>query len=472
MAKRAIPACILFLTCLAGPAQAELELPALFTDHMVLQRQRPVPVWGWAKAGTEVTVTLAGEKAKATAADDGRWRADLPPMGAGGPHTLTVSSGDGSVSVEDVLVGEVWLCSGQSNMEFALRSAASASEAVSAADHPKMRLYEIPRLAAEEVQRDLQKDVQWRVCRPETAKGFTAVGYFFGRRLRKALDVPIGLIQSAWGGSAAEAWTSMEALRSKPLLKPIAARAGKIGSPNRTPARLHNAMLRPLMPFAFRGAVWYQGEANVGRAYQYRSLLPTMIRNWRDLWGQGDFPFYFVQIAPFDYGDRGSLPILWESQALTHRMVPNTGVAVINDHGNPENIHPKRKRPVGERLARWALARDYGRDIVPSGPLFRSLTVEGNKAIVRFDHTADGLKTRDGEPPTHFRIAGRDRSFHAATARIEGDTVVVSADAVPHPVAVRFAWEDVASPNLVNSEGLPASAFRTDDWPAPTADKQ
>jgi len=463
---------LLILSACAG-ARADVDLPDLFSDHAVLQRGRPIPVWGRANADRRVTVSLNDHERTDRAGEDGRWRVDLPAMEAGGPYKLVIE-GKGRTVVEDVMVGEVWVCSGQSNMEWPLRNTKGAHEreAVVNASHDRLRLFELPHMGALKPRRRLRQSVRWTLSEPKTAAGFSAVAYHFGRRLQQVLEggsdgskpVPVGLIQSAWGGSRAEAWTSRQALAARPELEPFLSKIGEIGASRHKPTVLYNAMIHPLVPFAVRGVIWYQGESNVHRPYTYRTLFPVMIRDWRDRWGQGDLPFYFVQLAPYDYGGNGRLPLLWEAQLMTHRLLSRTGIAVINDLGNPDDIHPRSKRPVGRRLARWALKRTYGREGVPSGPLFERLAIRGDRAVVYFRHTGDGLRTRVGTDLEQFRIAGRDRTFHNATARVKKDTVVVRSKKVEHPVAVRYAWSDVTSPNLINSEGLPASAFRTDGW--------
>ncbi len=465
---------ILVLFVFADVSHADVKLPQLFSDHMVLQRNRPIPVWGQAAPDQRVKVSLNDSSQSTRANENGRWRVDLPAMNAGGPHRLIVEAND-RTEIQDVLIGDVWLCSGQSNMEWPLKKTDEAKQqnAVKQAKHNRIRLFELPHMASDEPQEFLQKSVNWTPTTPDTIANFSAVGYFFGRRLLHALngegngsdrDVPIGLIQSAWGGSKAEAWTSRQALNARPELRPIFKNMENVDRNRHTPTLLHNAMIRPLIPFGIRGAIWYQGESNMGNPFQYRTLFPAMIRDWRDRWGQGQFPFYLVQLAPYKYGDRGSLPVFWESQNLTHRILPRTGVAVINDIGNPDDIHPRTKQPVGERLARWALKQVYGRNILPSGPLFERMDVQNGRAVLHFKHTGEGLRTKSGTSLEEFEIAGPDRTFHQAKAHVKEDSVIVQSDEVEHPMAVRYAWDEVAEPNLVNSAGLPASSFRTDGW--------
>jgi sialate O-acetylesterase len=465
-------ACIALLSILAGrQGQADVRLPAVFGTDMVLQQQRPVPVWGWADAGEEVTVTLGDQQLSTQADDQGRWRVTLAALPAGGPHRLTVQ-GNNEVILENVLVGEVWVCSGQSNMEWPVRAVDNAEQEIAEADYPQIRQLAIPHQIAQNPQEDCQGS--WSVCSPDTVAGYTAVGYFFGRHLHRELQVPIGLINTSWGGTLAEAWTSREGLAVDPDFRPIFVRSEDFQprSPHQASV-LYNGMVHPLIPLAIRGAIWYKGESNVSRAEQYAELFPALIDDWREKWGQGDFPFLYVQLAPFRYGnqDPQACAELWEAQLRTLR-VPNTGMAVINDIGNTQDIHPRNKQDVGKRLALWALAETYGQQVDYSGPLYDYPTVEGNRIRIHFRHAEQGLSTRDDQPPSHLEIAGADRKFLPAKAEIDGATLVVSHPEITDPVAVRFAWRDDAEPNLTDTSGLPASPFRTDDFPMVTAGRQ
>jgi sialate O-acetylesterase len=367
-------------------------------------------------------------------------------------------SSDDSVTLENVLVGEVWICSGQSNMEMGVGEVKDGEAEIAAAAYPGIRLFWVPKERARQPARDV--DADWEVCSPKTLGaggwgGFSAAGYFFGRDLQKELKVPVGLIFSAWSGTPAEEWTSTEALAAEPTLKTLVGQY-EVSS-------LYNGMIAPLIPFAIRGAVWYQGEANVGRGAQYQVLLPTLIRNWRTNWHEGDFPFGIAQIAPFFYGGDGSAEAeVWEAQLMTVKKVPNTGIALTMDIGELDDIHPKNKQDVGHRLALWALAKVYQRPVVYSGPIYKSMAIERQRIRIAFDHVGGGLVSRDGQPLTDFMIAGADKQFLPATAEIDGPTVVVINDAVSNPVAVRFAFRGTAQPNLGNKEGLPAAPFRTD----------
>ena len=449
-------------------ARADVRLPKVFGDSMVLQRDVPVSIWGWAEVGEKVSVTLGEEEGEATAGDDGKWKIKLGCPPVGGPVTITVE-GKNTITLSDVLVGEVWVCSGQSNMQWAVRQAVNAEEEIAAANYPSIRLFTVKRAVAEERLDDCEGS--WTACTPESVGSFSAVGYFFGRSLHQELDVPVGLVNTSWGGTICEAWTSNEALQRDDDFKPILDRAANFNPKNPNQAsNLFNGMINPLIPLGIRGAIWYQGESNAKRAKQYRKLFPTMITDWRTNWGQGDFPFLFVQLAPFRYqkNDPACCAELWEAQLATLSL-PGTGMAVTTDVGNTKDIHPKNKQEVGRRLALWALAKNYGKDLVYSGPLYQAMSVDGGKIRIRFHHVGGGLVSRDAGPLSHFTICGPDKQFVPATATIDGDSIVVSSDRVSSPVAVRFAWRDDAEANLSNAEGLPASPFRTDDFEMVTA---
>ncbi len=539
-----------FLSSIA-PARADVRLPAIFGDHMVLQREAGVPVWGWASAGEKVTVTAGGATASATAGADGAWRVNLAKLAAADEPIDVTVAGANTVTFHDVLVGDVWVCSGQSNMEFQLGGgkygfggAHDAVDEIPKADHPTLRLFIVKKAIAFAPQTDCQGT--WKVCTPETAPYFSAVGYFFGREINAAEHVPVGLIGTYWGGTPAEAWTSEPALRAAPELSayadafdaaqknlpaataryqqqlakwkaqdPAAAKAWRAavakakadGSPPprepaavrrpiapdanpHAPTVLSNGMIAPIVPYAIRGAIWYQGEANAPKAAQYRTLFPAMIRDWRARWGQGDFPFLWVQLAaymprtpePTQAGD--GWPALREAQAMTLSL-PNTGQALAIDVGQANDIHPKDKVDVGHRLALAARRVAYGEDVADAGPTFKSMAVDDGKVRVTFVNVAGGLtiaaapSTQPGVAPTDpgtavkgFAIAGADHRFVWATATIEGqDTVVLSNPDVPAPVAVRYAWANNPEVNLYNKGRLPAVPFRTDDWAGQTAGK-
>ncbi len=452
---------------LSSAAQAELKMPAIFGSHMVLQREMPIPVWGWDSPGAEVTVTLGEAAAKAKAGSDGKWLVELPAQKAGGgPLQLTVS-GSSEKKFEDVLIGEVWLCSGQSNMEWVVASSDNAKEEIAAAKHPQIRHIKIPHAPADKPQSDVAAG-PWELCSPQTVARFTAVGYYFGRELRKELNVPIGLIGSNWGGTRIEPWTPPAGFKAVEALKDISSNLEKFPSKDQsgkvnhqTPLALYNGMIHPLVPYGICGAIWYQGESNNGEGMLYFEKMKALIAGWREVWKREDLPFYFVQLAPYTYGgDPTRLAAIWEAQTAA-LSIPHTGMAVTVDIGNIKNIHPANKQDVGKRLALWALADTYGKEgIVYSGPLFDSVQAEGNALRVSFKHAGSGLVTRDSQPLSWFEVAGEDGTFVKATAKIDGDTVVVSAAEVKSPQAVRYAWDQTAEPNLSNKEGLPASPFR------------
>lgn len=449
--------------------QAEVKVPAVFGSHMVLQRELPIPVWGWDAAGTEVTVTLEDAKATAKAGDDGKWQVNLPPQRAGGPYKLTVA-GSSTVAFEDVLVGEVWICSGQSNMEWTVSNSNNPQEEAAAANHPKIRHIKIEHVPADKPQTEVPTKTGWQVCTPETVPNFTAVGYFFGRNLQERLDVPIGLIGSNWGGTRIEPWTPPAGFKAVPALKDITDKLDTFPSKNdkgqinhQTPLALYNGMIAPLVPYGIRGAIWYQGESNNGEGMLYFEKMKALISGWRTLWNREDLPFLYVQLAPYKYGgDPTNLAGIWEAQTAA-LSIPYTGMAVTVDISNLTDIHPKNKQDVGKRLALWALAKTYGQTgLEYSGPLYKSQKIEGNKIRLEFDHVGTGLVARDGKPLSRFQIAGEDKKFADAKAEIDGTTVVVSGDGVAEPKFVRFGWHQEAEPNLSNKEGLPASPFRTD----------
>jgi sialate O-acetylesterase len=644
-----------------GPGMAKPFVSAMFGDEMVLQRGRPVPVWGWTTPGQTVVVTAQGKLATATAGRDGYWKATLDTLTVGAPFDLTVAGAAGQTQTfHDVLAGDVWVCSGQSNMEFGIGNLSNATDEIAAANYPQIRLFKVGHDVA--LEPHTQPQASWTVCTPDTIKqggwnGFSAVGYFFGRDLYQQLHVPIGLVESDWGGTPAEAWTSASALAKMPEFRSALAAldqkrtgatgqaasyaqqvdvwyrkndpgsvvstwadpsldtsawktmalptaweaagvpelsafdgvlwyrktvdlpaeaAGKaadlhlgpiddndttyvngvevgrtegyltprnytipagtlkaganviavrvldtggaggidgkaddmhldvsggtplslagdwiyrVGIPlaqagpppvqftvdQNSPTVLFNGMINPLIPDAIKGAIWYQGESNAGRAYQYRTLLPTMINDWRSRWGEGAFPFYIVQLANFQAqqpqpGD-SDWAELREAQSMTARNLPNSGIAVIIDIGNPTDIHPKDKQDVGKRLSLIALAQTYGQKIEYSGPEYKSMKRYGSGIRLAFDHIGGGLVAKGG-PLTGFAIAGADRKFVWADAVIQGDTILVSSPQVPNPVAVRYAWADNPACNLYNKADLPASPFRTDDWPGVTGGKK
>lgn len=446
-----------------APARAEVKLHGLFSDHAVLQRGIKLPIWGTTDKPDDVTVSLAGQTAKATPAG-GKWRVDLQPLVAGGPHVLAVSQGDAKLERQNVLVGDVWLCGGQSNMQWSFDHL-RAEDFIAQAKHDQIRLFEVPRRGAPQPETDTPGP--WRAVSPETIRHFSAVGYFFGQDVQAMQKVPIGLINSNIGGTTAERWASKESIEGNPTLKDMSKPQGAFD--------LYNAMIAPLAPYGIRGAIWYQGESNADRAVQYRTLLPVMVKCWRDTFGQGDFPFLIVQLAPFMDPSPEPQDSAWaelrDAQLFTAQSVPNVGLAVITDLGDAKNIHPPQKQPVGHRLALAAAAIAYGEKIVSSGPVYEKMTASGKEIRIHFKHVGGGLVAKDGEL-TGFAIAGADKKFVNAQARIDGETVVVSSDKIADPVAVRFGWANYPVVNLFNKEGLPAAPFRTDDFPSITRDNK
>jgi len=468
MARRAFFLSILAGLFIAASASAQLRLPAIFSDHMVLQRGASDPVWGWATAGALVTVRFAGQSHSTTAGPDGTWmiRLDSPEASAE-PRELTVQAQVGGASetvrFQDVVVGEVWLMSGQSNMQMPLRGYSSqpvlrSNDAVARANDRNLRLFSVAHTVADEPADDVVG--RWETSTSANAFDFSAIGHAFITYLTDVLDVPFGAIDSSWGGTPVEAWTKASTLIEVPGVDLTRDRRG----PQHNPSALYNGMIAPLVPYGIRGALWYQGESNVGVAHLYEQIFSGMIEGWRMRFDRGDFPFYFVQIAPFEYGETNSA-YLREAQLNTMLNVPNTGMASTMDLGLERNIHPPEKILVGQRLAYWALANTYGMEAVRySGPVYRKMTVEEGAAVLEFDHAPDGLSSFGAEL-TGFTLAGEDKVFHPAEALIVGGgNLRVSSEDVPHPVAVRYAWQNWIVGSLFNNAGLPASSFRTDEW--------
>lgn len=458
-----------------GPmARADVKPHSLFTDNMVLQQGIKVPVWGTAADGEKVTVRFQDQEISATARG-GKWSVELDKLRTGGPFEMTLT-GQNRVHLKNVFVGEVWVASGQSNMEWPLSAAANAKQAIADSANEKIHLFTVPKTVSATPLDEIQGHPTWQECGPSTVGHFSAVAYFFGRDLQKALKVPVGIIHTSWGGTVAEAWTSSQGLEARSDLKYMARTYKpdeKLNNPN-LPSVLYNGMIAPLIPYANRGAIWYQGESNAGRAYEYRSLFPAMIGDWRKHWREGDFPFLFVQLAPWQAIVTEPQESAWaelrEAQLLTSLKVPNTGMAVITDVGDPKDIHPRQKEPVGARLALAAEALAYAKNIEYSGPVYESMKAQGNQVMLSFAHVDGGLEARGGTLQG-FTIAGPDRRFVNAQAEIKGDKVVVSSPDVQKPVAVRYGWANCPVVNLWNKSGLPASPFRTDDFPMVTGPK-
>lgn len=518
---------------LPAPSQADLWMPSVFGSGMVIQRDKPVAVWGEADAGATIEVSFAGQSQSTTAGADGAWSLKLEPLAANAePQSLTVKAGDDSKTFDDVLIGEVWVASGQSNMQWSVSAALEAELEIATANFPEIRLYYVPRFAAgREMKKDI--DASWTHCTPETTGGFSAVAYYFGRTMHKALGVPVGLINTSWGGTRAEAWTPEAALRAVPELAPIMdtwderdgafdeakataayekqlaswkekheawkkKQAEGIASAGQAPRRpqrpqspiksqhhysaLWNGMVDAIAPFTARGAIWYQGESNAGRAYQYRTLMKTLIESWRDQWSDESLAFYQVQLAYYDtaWSSRKDAPLptepvesawaeLREAQTMVANQLDNAGTAVTTDIGAAKDIHPKDKQNVGKRLARMALVDLHGFNIARSGPVLKSSTFDNGKATLKFETPGGGgmknLTTVYRQPLRGFAIAGEDRVWHNADCKLlGGNTVVCSHPDVQTPVAVRYNWDDTPEGTLINQAYLPAEPFRTDDW--------
>jgi sialate O-acetylesterase len=512
--------CIVTFMLSALGLRAEVRLPSLLSDGMVLQQGMKVNIWGTADPGEQVTVTFENQQTSGVAGAGGEWAVKLGPLTAGGPFTMTIA-GKNTITLHDVLVGEVWVCSGQSNMEMPVTynppwsaGVTNYQDEIARADHPRLRMFTVEKAVAARPQPDVKGF--WVAAHPLTVGQWSAVGYFFGRNLLDTLNVPVGLIHSSWGGTPAESWTSRATLESEPEFRSIleagtkllgpypkvfqdfaqqlaqwrqdSDRAEAAGAPVPTaptapddprrnpwrPSGLFNAMIMPLTPYAIRGAIWYQGESNADRPAQYRKLFPAMIGDWRRAWEEGDFPFLFVQLANWGiYSPHSNWPELREAQLKT-LSVPRTGMAVTIDIGDGSDIHPRDKQDVGHRLALAAQAIAYGRDVIYSGPIYESMTVEGEKIRLHFKYDYAGLMVKNIYTPElrGFEIAGADRNFVSGEAKIEGATVVVRSAAVPHPVAVRYGWGMNPWCNLYNRAGLPASPFRTDDWEDASPEKQ
>ena len=508
-----VPLAIAISLFTAAAAQAAIRLPALIGDNMVLQAEAKTNVWGWADPGEKVTVTFADKKTETTAGADGKWSARLSDLKAGTVGELMLA-GTNTIALKNVIVGEVWVASGQSNMEFSVGGTMNKDAEIAAANFPQIRMFNLQKAAKAEPQEDCVG--KWEVCAPEIAAHFSAVGYFFARHLHEKLKQPVGLIHTSWGGTPAEFWTPTPIIAEDPAFKPIAdgwaktvadypkakeaydaavadwkaavekAKAEGTPEPKRPggpprggdafggPGCLYNGMIAPVLPCTIQGAIWYQGESNASAAHVYRKLFPTMILNWRRAWSTGglagsempEFPFLFVQLANFKARNDQPVESQWaelrEAQLMTLEL-PHTGMAVAIDVGDADDIHPKNKQEVGRRLALAAEATVYFQDQEFSGPIFGGAQPEDGKIRLSF-RNAEGMKSQSGGPLKGFAIAGEDRVFHWADVEIQGDHIIVSSKDVPKPEAVRYAWSDNPECNLINAAGLPASPFRTDDW--------
>jgi len=510
--RKILPLFLIICCGLMGSlAQAKVKLPHIFGDHMVIQRDCPVPVWGKARPKEAISIHLGPHLVSTQADARGRWYVELPALEAGGPHQMRVEASN-SLVLEEILVGEVWLCAGQCNMDWPLKKTEPSPAENETTGHPQIRLFQVPKEPYGQPIVDVI--ASWFPCTDQTAGDFSGVAFYFGRELHRMLDVPIGLIQASHKLSCIDAWIPFEGFASVPCLSSIPGQSAKkvldyekkLGpaldrfkawihdtraaldsnepipslpdlprhplKSHQQPTGLFNGMIHPLMPFAIRGAIWYQGEQDIGETADYDHKMEALIRGWRNVWGRGDFPFYFVQLAPYCYGrsrptedapreyDPYQLPRMWEAQSQALRL-PSTGMVVTTDIGNLLEIHPPNKQEVGRRLALWALARDYGHEgVVCSGPLFCSTSRVGSAVCVHFEFADSGLITRDGESPDRFELAGPKGAFFPAQARIDGSTVILWNEDVTDPKAIRFGWHQEAQPNLMNQERLPASPFR------------
>lgn len=490
---------IFLFTFLAVEANNKLSVAAIFTDHMVLQRDTTVKVWGNASDNSEVTIEINNQVQKVDV-KEGNWVISLSPMKAGGPYSMKISSKKEKIVLSDILIGDVWFAGGQSNMEFTLRRVNDAQKEINAANYPEIRVYKTSRKYYES-----QKTTEqvWKSLSSETAGEVSAIAYYFATGLHKAINVPIGIIQCAVGGTAAESWMSRESLLSNPDFSPIVEKYDSVmatykknqydsllmdykkkiviydneikkgfvrkpvepmGEKNfRRPYALYKYMLKPIMPYTLKGIVFYQGESNGTRGYQYRTLFPALINEWRTGWHQNDLPFLFIQLPKYDKGGR-EWPDVREAQLLTSMNVKNTGMVVAYDQGNPDNIHPTKKDIVGDRLVKLALGIVYGEKRIYSGPVYQSMIIKGNKVEITFSNIGNGLSTfNKSNEVLGFTIAGTDNNFLPAKACISENKVIVSNDLISNPIAVRYGWANCMDINLINAEGFPASPFRTDD---------
>ena len=457
---------------------AAVKLPSIFSDNMMLQQATSVKIFGKADAGEKITVKASwGAENRATAAADGKWKLYLvTPAATSNPQSLEIKGESCTERIENILIGEVWLCTGQSNMEFPICRQGDGSWAtgmlgeeaeLADSDYPEIRLFQVAHQLAPDGEKD-DVEGKWVVCNAENVRDFSAVGYVFGKCLHKELGVPVGLVQDTWGGTIIEAWTSMEIMENNPDYTDVLERyslekMGKAGYPWKVPSTLWNGMIAPIAGFTVKGNIWYQGESNVFADKHYAQALVNLIDSWREAWGQPDMPFYFAQIAPYanapSLGVRDAQFQVWRKNGLK-----NVGMVATADVGDSIDIHPRNKKAVGERFARWALAKQYGRDVVCSGPVFKSLSQEGGRLVLEFDYAEGGLSTSDGEPVKAFEVAGSDKVFRPAVAEIKGGRIEVYSPDVAEPVAVRYAWKDFCRVNLVNAGGLPAVPFRFDSW--------
>ncbi|MDT0677596.1 sialate O-acetylesterase [Autumnicola musiva] len=468
---------LLFLICsFCIQANAQIELPALFSDNMILQQQTEVPVWGWGDKNSEYNITTSWSQETYSVKTDesGRWSTKVSTPEAGGPYTLKVSKGSQNKIIQNVLIGEVWLCSGQSNMEMPLKGfpgqpVEGGNEAIVRSKNNKIRLITIPRDSKVEPKKDFEGS--WNEASPKYVADFSATAWYFGSLVQEVLEVPVGLIHVSYGGSNVEAWMSKEMLKDFDSIA-VPENQEAIGEPNRTATALYNGMLSPVIGYGIQGAIWYQGESNYDRPFQYRHLFKKMVKDWREEWEQGEFPFYFAQIAPFDYSaftpdtivEKYNSAYVRESQLKASHEIPNSGMAVLMDVGEKENIHPAQKKKGGYRLAYLALAKTYGMEgFEYESPEFNSLEIKDTSVVVSFNNVPNGI-TSLGKEVKGFQIAGENRVFYPANAVVRRKSIVLSSPNVNKPVAVRYLFKNYAEAELFSVGGLPISSFRTDDW--------
>ncbi len=469
---------LFFLLLWSFTCFSQVTVPPIFGSNMVLQQGIEIPVWGWASKGEKVTVTLDKNTATVKANKNGKWMVKLPKMNNGGPYKMTIK-GKNALSMENILIGDVWVCSGQSNMEFKVSSTKNSAVEIAAANFPTIRLFSVKKRVSKELQENLE-DGEWSICTPQSVPNFSAVGYFFGRNLNEHLKIPIGLIHTSWGGTVAETWTSTETIAKDAdfsdkltKLQTIDMKTTKVG-PNDYPTLLYNGMLNPIIPYGIKGAIWYQGESNASRAQQYKRVFPNMINDWRTKWNQGNFPFLFVQLAnfmkPVTEPAESDWAELREAQTQTLQL-ENTGMANIIDAGDAANIHPTDKQVVGYRLSLAARKVAYGESLVYTGPTYKSMKIDQNRIYVTFDNIGGGLKVNNKYGYINgFTIASENGDFKWAKAvLVNSNTVLVINETLQKPVAVRYGWANNPDDlNFYNAEGLPANPFRTDSRPGKT----
>lgn len=466
---------IAILICFPFFSEGQVKLPSIFGDHMVLQQQSKVAIWGQASERSTVTISTSWGKQvyKTKAGDDGAWKTFITTPAAGGPHEITISDGK-ALTLRDVMTGEVWLCSGQSNMEMPMKGfkgqpVAGSNDAILRSANKHIRMVTVPRASSHEPLHDFKGN--WAHASPESVAEFSATAYYFGKLLNDILDVPVGLIHVSYSGSNAEAWMNEAWLRELGVTN-IPVKGDPVKDPNRTPTLLYNGMLSPVIGFGIKGCIWYQGESNYTDPDLYEKLLEKMVKGWRAQWGLGDFPFYYTQIAPYDYTllpqsdrkEKHNSAYLRDAQRKLMTRIPNSGMAVLMDAGETDNIHPANKRVAGERLAYWALGKTYGiRGFSYTSPTYDTLEIKGNTVIVSFDDAPNGI-TSFGKQLTTFEIAGKDKKFYPAKAVAGRKSVTLSSPDVPEPVAVRYAFRDFVTGELFGTDALPVSSFRTDEW--------